>query len=116
VKGDEVYEDHKEKMREKKALKKEEKREAKRDQLDQVVKMEESITRNISYDILKARGLVRKRKRIDSNSRVKHREKYRKALIKRKSKVSEFKDGPQKKYAGEERGLKSNIVWSTGLS
>ncbi len=36
---------------------------------------------------MKAKGLTRKRKKIDRNSRVKFREKYRKALIKRGSKV-----------------------------
>jgi U3 small nucleolar RNA-associated protein 3 len=39
-------------------------------------------------------GLKRKRKKIDRNPRVKHREKFRKALIKRRSHVKEFKEGP----------------------
>jgi U3 small nucleolar RNA-associated protein 3 len=48
----------------------------------------------VGYDIIKNKGLTRKRKKIDRNPRVKHREKYRKALIKRAGKVQEFKEGP----------------------
>lgn len=65
---------------------------------------------------MKNKGLTRKRKKIDRNPRVKLREKYRKALIKRKSKVQEFKEGPQSKYSGEKTGLKSGIIKSTKLN
>ena len=50
-------------------------------------KKNQAILRNINYTIMKSKGLTRKRKKIDRNSRVKHREKYRKALQKRKSRV-----------------------------
>lgn len=43
--------------------------------------MEFDIERNINRDIMKAKGLTRKRKKIDRNPRVKHREKYRKKMI-----------------------------------
>jgi len=43
--------------------------------------------RNVNYTIMKSKGLTRKRKKIDSNPRVKFREKYRKALMKRRSHV-----------------------------
>lgn len=65
---------------------------------------------------MKNKGLTRKRKKIDSNSRVKHREKFRKAMIKRGSKVSEFKEGPKGKYGGEASGLKGNLIKSTKLT
>ena len=65
---------------------------------------------------MKAQGLKRKRKKIDRNSRVKFREKYRKALVKRASKVQEFKEGPKGKYAGEATGLKAGLIKSTALS
>lgn len=65
--------------------------------------------------MMKNKGLTRKRKKIDRNSRVKHREKYRKALIKRSAGVQEFKEGPQGKYSGEKSGFKANIVKSTKL-
>ena len=41
---------------------------------------EKDIVRNVNYVIMKSKGLTRKRKKIDRNPRVKHREKYRKAL------------------------------------
>ena len=63
--------------------------------------MGESIQRKINRDIEKAKGLTRKRKKIDRNSRVKHREKFRKANIKLNSKVSNFKEGPKALYTGE---------------
>lgn len=66
--------------------------------------------------IMKSKGLTRKRKKIDRNPRVKHREKYRKVLQKRKSKVQEFKEGPQSKYGGESSGLKVGLIRSTKLS
>ena len=78
--------------------------------------MDKSIQRNVGYDIIKNKGLTRKRKKIDRNSRVKHREKFRKAMIKRGSKVTDFKEGPKGKYAGESTGLKSNIIKSTMLT
>jgi len=58
----------------------------------------------------------RKRKKIDRNPRVKHREKYRKALAKRKSRVQEFKEGPQGKYGGESSGFRAGIIRSTALN
>lgn len=78
--------------------------------------MEKDIQRNINYDIMKAKGLTRKRKKIYRNSRVKFREKYRKALIKRASKVQEYKEGPKGMYGGESSGLKAGIIKSTALS
>ena len=77
---------------------------------------EKDIVRNINYVIMKSKGLTRKRKKIDRNSRVKHREKYKKALQKRKSKVQEFKEGPQGKYGGESSGFKTGLIRSTKLS
>ena len=78
--------------------------------------MNADIQRNINYVIMKSKGLTRKRKKIDRNSRVKHREKFRKALIKRRGMVQEFKEGPQKKYGGEATGLRAGLIKSTGLN
>jgi U3 small nucleolar RNA-associated protein 3 len=77
---------------------------------------EKDIVRNVNYAIMKSKGITRKRKKIDRNPRVKHREKYRKALQKRKSKVQEFKEGPQGKYGGESSGFKTGLIRSTKLS
>ena len=78
--------------------------------------MDKDIQRNINYDMMKSKGLTRKRKKIDRNSRVKHREKYRKALIKRNSKVQEFKEGARGVYGGEATGLRVGLIKSTALS
>jgi U3 small nucleolar RNA-associated protein 3 len=116
IKGDRVYEAEKARLRDKKQMKKEMSKAKKEEDLKEVEKMEKSIQRNINYDILKAKGLTRKRKKIDRNSRVKFREKYRKALIKRRSKVQEYKEGPKGIYGGEQSGLRASIIKSTHLS
>jgi len=48
------------------------------------------ITRNINYDIMKAKGITRKRKKEDANPRVKKRHQYEKLMKKHKTKVREF--------------------------
>ena len=55
--------------------------------------MDGSIQRNVGYDILKSKGITRKRKKEDKNPRVKKRMKYEKLLKKRNAMVSEFKQG-----------------------
>ena len=55
--------------------------------------MDGSIQRNVSYDILKSKGITRKRKKEDKNPRVKKRMKYEKLLKKRNAMVQEFKQG-----------------------
>ncbi len=98
-------------------LQKKEKAKEERAELDkQIDHQNESIMRNVNYMIMKSKGLTRKRKKIDRNSRVKFREKYRKALQKRKSRVNEFQEGPKGKYGGETSGLKVGLIKSTHLS
>lgn len=55
--------------------------------------MDGSIQRNVGYDILKSKGITRKRKKEDKNPRVKKRMKYEKLLKKRNALVQEFKQG-----------------------
>eukprot|EP00934_Nitzschia_sp_Nitz4_P000156 Nitzschia sp. Nitz4//scaffold2_size372955//207252//209491//NITZ4_000434-RA/size372955-augustus-gene-0.424-mRNA-1//-1//CDS//3329546811//156//frame0 len=71
--------------------------------------------RAISHTILKNRGLVAHKAKINRNPRVKKREQYRKALIKRKGAVREVRTGEGHKYAGEETGIKSRISRSRKL-
>jgi len=49
--------------------------------------MGDRIQRNINYDIEKAKGIVRKRKREDKNPRVKRRRKFEKMEKAHKTKV-----------------------------
>jgi len=116
VEGDAVYEAERERLREKKAQKKEKEKMMKEEKMHQIEQMDHNIQRNINRDMEKARGIYRKRPKINRNSRVKHREKYRKLLIKRKGKVQEYQEGPKGVYGGEKSGLKVGIIKSTNLS
>ena len=72
--------------------------------------------RSISRVILKNRGLVAHRAKINRNPRVKKREQYRKALIRRKGAVREVRDASEgNKYGGEQTGIKSSISRSRKL-
>jgi len=55
--------------------------------------MKSDITRNINRDMLKAKGITRKRKKEDANPRVKKRKAYEKLVKKHKTKVQEYQDG-----------------------
>lgn len=89
--------------------------------------------REIGNAIMKNRGLTRSRPRDKKNPRfntlfrvipvvfdfvcvhrVKHREKYRKALVKRRSQVQEYK-GKTDAYGGERSGIKSNVIKSVSI-
>lgn len=71
--------------------------------------------RAISKAILKNRGLVAHKAKINRNPRVKKREQYRKALIRRKGKVREVRTNEGHKYAGEQTGIKSGLSRSRKL-
>lgn len=70
--------------------------------------------RPIGKKIMKNIGLKRYRKRDDKNPRKKLRNKYAKAITKRKSQVQEYK-GSRDVYSGEVTGIKNNISRSTRL-
>lgn len=72
--------------------------------------------RAISRTILKNRGLVAHKAKINRNPRVKKREQYRKALIRRKGAVREVRHDEGHRYGGEETGIKSGISRSRKLS
>lgn len=72
---------------------------------------DEEDRRGITYEMSKNKGLTAQKKKSVQNPRVKHRMKFKKALVKRKSQVRE----PRKevsKYAGEFSGIKSSLVRS----
>mmetsp|Transcript_28249 Transcript_28249/g.27203 ORF Transcript_28249/g.27203 Transcript_28249/m.27203 type:complete len:160 (+) Transcript_28249:984-1463(+) len=83
--GDQVYQGQVERNRDKKARRKADENLAKGQKELQAKQMEEEIQRNVSYDMIKNKGLTRKRKKIERNPRKKLREKYSKALVKRRS-------------------------------
>lgn len=65
--------------------------------------------RSVSKAIMKNRGLVPHKNKLNRNPRVKKREQYRKALIRRKGAVRDVRTDEGHKYGGEATGIKSNI-------
>lgn len=70
--------------------------------------------RAINYQILKNRGLTKRRRKDDRNSRVKRRRKYAQAQKKLKSVRAVYRT-PKGPYGGEESGIKKNISRSVKL-
>jgi U3 small nucleolar RNA-associated protein 3 len=71
--------------------------------------------RAISKTIMKNRGLVAHKSKLNRNPRVKKREQYRKALVRRKGQVREVRTDEGHKYGGEETGIKSGLSRSRKL-
>lgn len=65
--------------------------------------------------IMKNRGLVAHKSKLNRNPRVKKREQYRRALIKRKGAVREVRVDEAHKYGGETTGIKSGLSRSRKL-
>ena len=85
--------------------------------LEEIDSMKKDITRGINYDIMKAKGIVRKRKKEDKTPRVKKRHQYEKLMKKHKTKVQDFQDGKaQGLYSGESQGLRTGLIKSQKLS
>lgn len=69
---------------------------------------EEAARRGITYQMAKNKGLTPHRKKELRNPRVKHRGKYRKALIRRKGAVRTVRK-ETKRYGGEMSGIKATV-------
>uniref|UniRef100_W5LZV8 UTP3 small subunit processome component n=1 Tax=Lepisosteus oculatus TaxID=7918 RepID=W5LZV8_LEPOC len=70
--------------------------------------------RAITYQMAKNKGLTPKRKKIDRNPRVKHREKFRRAKIRRRGQVREVRREEQR-YGGELSGIRAGVKKSVKL-
>ncbi|NWR66073.1 SAS10 protein, partial [Bucorvus abyssinicus] len=70
--------------------------------------------RGVTYQMIKNKGLTPRRKKIDRNPRVKHREKFRRAKIRRKGQVREVRRELQR-YAGELSGIRAGVKKSRKL-
>lgn len=70
--------------------------------------------RRITYQMAKNKGLTPKRKKIDRNPRVKHREKFRRAKIRRKGQVREVRR-EETRYSGELSGIRAGVKKSVKL-
>ena len=71
--------------------------------------------RAVSRQILKNRGLVAHKAKINRNPRVKKREQYRQALKRRKGTVRDVRTNEGHKYGGEETGIKTGLSRSRKL-
>jgi len=76
--------------------------------------MNEDEKRQITYEMSKNKGLIRKRRKELKNPRVKHKVKYKKAKIKHKGQVREVKPETMR-YGGERTGIKSNLTKSVKI-
>ncbi|KAM5141178.1 LOW QUALITY PROTEIN: something about silencing protein 10 [Mantella aurantiaca] len=76
--------------------------------------MDPNAKRAITYQIAKNKGLTPKRKKIDRNPRVKHREKFRRAKIRRKGQVREVRK-EEVRYSGEISGIRAGVKKSIKL-
>ncbi|NXQ10072.1 SAS10 protein, partial [Peucedramus taeniatus] len=70
--------------------------------------------RGVTYQMMKNKGLTPKRRKIDRNPRVKHREKFRRAKIRRKGQVREVQRELHR-YAGELSGIRAGVKKSRKL-
>lgn len=70
--------------------------------------------RAITYQIAKNKGLTPHRKKEQRNPRVKHRNKFRKAKIRRKGAVREVRKEISR-YGGEISGIKASVTKSIKL-
>lgn len=66
--------------------------------------------RGINYQILKNRGLTAYKAKLNRNPRVKKREAFRKATIRRKGQVREVRASEAAGYGGEATGINARVV------
>ncbi|XP_053546536.1 something about silencing protein 10 [Bombina bombina] len=76
--------------------------------------MDPDAKRAVTYQMVKNKGLTPKRKKIDRNPRVKHREKFRRAKIRRKGQVREVRR-EESRYSGELSGIRAGVKKSIKL-
>ncbi|NXS48688.1 SAS10 protein, partial [Balaeniceps rex] len=70
--------------------------------------------RGVTYQMIKNKGLTPRRRKIDRNPRVKHREKFRRAKIRRRGQVREVRRELHR-YAGELSGIRAGVKKSRKL-
>jgi U3 small nucleolar RNA-associated protein 3 len=72
--------------------------------------------RSATYQIMKNKGLTRIRKKEVRNARVKYRNKFEKAVMRRKGQVRDAVKEAPTDYAGEESGLRTHVKKSIKLT
>ncbi|XP_062991873.1 something about silencing protein 10 [Elgaria multicarinata webbii] len=92
------------------------KKKRKQEDVEQLIMDEElpGQKRGATYQIVKNKGLTPKRNKINRNPRVKHREKFRRAKIRRKGQVREVRR-EERRYGGELFGIRAGVKKSIKL-
>jgi U3 small nucleolar RNA-associated protein 3 len=70
--------------------------------------------RGVTDQILKNRGLTAYKNKLNRNPRVKKREAYRKAVIRRKGQVRDVRESEAQGYGGEATGINLKVVRKRG--
>lgn len=83
--------------------------------IKEIEKKNELGTRKANKEVLKARGIYRKRKQYKGNAKVSNREKYMKKEKERKKMVKEYVGKPDV-YMGEATGIRRNYIRSTKIN
>uniref|UniRef100_A0A3Q3WB73 Sas10 C-terminal domain-containing protein n=1 Tax=Mola mola TaxID=94237 RepID=A0A3Q3WB73_MOLML len=84
------------------------------DRGDEEEELDPDAKRGITYQMAKNKGLTPKRKKIDRNPRVKNKEKFRRAQIRRKGQVREVRR-EDTRYSGEMSGIRAGVKKSIKL-
>lgn len=113
---DDHYKSVKKQKESEKRLKKQKKKIEKEQFFNEIklTKVNEDEGRKISYEMLKNKGLTRKRKKVDRNSRVKLRQKFGKTMNKLKSKGIYLRKR-DKVYQGELTGINAGLIKGVSL-
>jgi len=120
VEEDDYYKEIQKKQEEKKKLKEEMMKEIQRQKTmlppEITGEDDDSFTgkRPITQKMEKNISLRKKTKKQIKNPRVKHKLKYKKALVRRAGQVQKMRDKSEK-YHGEKTGIKTNVIKSTPL-
>jgi U3 small nucleolar RNA-associated protein 3 len=114
---DEHYKSVKRQKENEKKLKKKKKKIEKDQFFNEIklAKVNEDEGRKITYEMLKNKGLTRKRKKVDRNSRVKLRMKFGKSMNKLKSKGIYLRKR-EKVYQGELTGINAGLIKGVSLT
>mmetsp|Transcript_5223 Transcript_5223/g.8835 ORF Transcript_5223/g.8835 Transcript_5223/m.8835 type:complete len:128 (+) Transcript_5223:1472-1855(+) len=107
---DSAYQEEQERVAAKGRKREQKKKEVEERTQEELAQTGKSIQRYVHKTIIKNRGITRRRKKIDSNSRVKKRVKYEQMEKKRRTLVQEYKGGHAQVYKGEKPGINTGVI------
>lgn len=82
-----------------------------------IKELDDTAKRATPYQIMKNRGLVAHKSKINRNPRVKKRKQFREATIRRKGQVRDIRDSAEgANYQGEATGIRTGISRSRAIT